>query len=101
MDSLIKRAESSIPLIVYCCTCCLSCPEQKRQGMSEGMLDKRFGSVAIDKGFITLENLIEAMKIQILENLDGSDHRLIGQILWEEGYIKTEQINEVLKAMGI
>ena len=69
--------------------------------MSEEKLDKRFGVVAIDKGFITLENLIEAMKIQILENLDGSDHRLIGQILWEEGYIKTEQINEVLESMGI
>jgi hypothetical protein len=69
--------------------------------MSEGKLDKRFGAVAIDKGFITLENLIEAMKIQILENLQGIDHRLIGQILWEEGYIKTEQINEVLKSMGI
>jgi hypothetical protein len=69
--------------------------------MSEDKLDKRFGAVAIDKGFITLENLIEAMKIQILENLQGLDHRLIGQILWEEGYIKTEQINEVLKSMGI
>jgi hypothetical protein len=69
--------------------------------MSEGTLDKRFGAVAIDKGFITLENLIEAMKIQILENLDGSDHRLIGQILWEEGFIDSEQINEVLKSMGI
>jgi len=69
--------------------------------MSEGKLDKRFGSLAIDKGFITLEHLIEAMKIQILENLQGLDHRLIGQILWEEGYIKTEQINEVLKSMGI
>jgi len=69
--------------------------------MSEGMLDKRFGAVAIDKGFITLENLIEAMKIQIFENLDGSDHRLIGQILWEEGYIDSEQINEVLRSMGI
>ena len=69
--------------------------------MSEGKLDKRFGALAIDKGFITLEHLIEAMKIQILENLQGLDHRLIGQILWEEGYIKTEQINEVLKSMGI
>jgi len=69
--------------------------------MSEGKLDKRFGAVAIDKGFITLENLIEAMKIQILENLDGSDHRLIGQILWEEGFIDSDQINEVLKSMGI
>ena len=69
--------------------------------MSEGKLDKRFGAVAIDKGFITLENLIDAMKIQIRENLDGSEHRLIGQILWEEGYLDSDQINEVLKSMGI
>lgn len=69
--------------------------------MSEGKLDKRFGALAIDKGYITLEHLIEAMKIQILENLQGLDHRLIGQILWEEGYLKTEQINEVLESMGI
>ena len=41
------------------------------------------------------------MEIQILENLEGSNHRLIGQILWEKGYIKTEQINEVLESMGI
>jgi len=57
--------------------------------------------VAIEKGFVTLENLYDAMKIQIRENLDGSDYRLIGQILWEEGYIEIEQINEVLKTMGI
>jgi len=69
--------------------------------MPEAKLDKRFGAVAVEKGFVTLENLYEAMKIQILENLEGTDHRLIGQILWEQGYIKTEQINEVLKAMGI
>ena len=69
--------------------------------MPEGKLDKRFGAVAIDKGFITLENLIEAMKIQIIEDLEGSDRRLIGQILWEKGFIKTEQINEVLESMGI
>ena len=69
--------------------------------MSEGKLDKRFGAVAIEKGFITPEHLLEAMKIQILESLDLSDHRLIGQILWEKGYIKSEQINEVLASMGV
>jgi len=69
--------------------------------MSEGKLDKRFGALAIDKGFITLENLLEAIEIQIHENMDGSDHRLIGQILWEKGYITSEQINEVLASMGI
>lgn len=69
--------------------------------MAEGMLDKRFGAVAIDKGFISLEQLFEAMKIQIKENTEDVEHRLIGQILWELGYISTEQINEVLKSMGI
>ena len=69
--------------------------------MSEGMLDKRFGAVAIDKGFISLEQLFEAMKIQISENMGGGEHRLIGQILWEKGYITSEQINEVLKNMKI
>ncbi len=69
--------------------------------MSEGKLDKRFGAMAIEKGFITLENLLEVIEIQIHENIDGSDHRLIGQILWEKGYITSEQINEVLASMGI
>lgn len=69
--------------------------------MAEVRLDKRFGVVAIEKGFITLENLIEAMEIQVKEDLDGSEHRLIGQILWERGFISAEQINEVLLSMGV
>ena len=68
--------------------------------MSEGKLVKRFGTVAVGKGFITPENLYEAVKIQILENLGSYDHRLIGQILLKLGYINTEQIKEVLKTMG-
>ena len=69
--------------------------------MPESKLDKRFGSVAVEKGFITVENLYEAMKIQIHEDLSGSVHRPIGQILWELGIITTEQIKEVLQTMGI
>ena len=64
-------------------------------------LDKRFGTVAIEKGFVEPEHMFEAMEIQILENLEGSEHRLIGQILWEKGYITTQQIDEVVKSMGI
>ena len=64
-------------------------------------LDKRFGTLAIEKGFVEPEHIFEAMEIQILENLQGSEHRLIGQILWEKGYITTKQIDEVVKSMGI
>ena len=64
-------------------------------------LEKRFGTIAIEKGFVELEHLFEAMDIQIRENLEGVEHRLIGQILWEKGYMTTEQIDEVVKSMGI
>jgi len=64
-------------------------------------LEKRFGTIAIEKGFVEIEHVFEAMDIQIRENLEGFEHRLIGQILWEKGYITTEQIDEVVKSMGI
>lgn len=64
-------------------------------------LDKRFGTLAIEKGFVEPEHIFEAMEIQILENLEGSEHRLIGQILWEKGHLTTKQIDEVVKSMGI
>ena len=62
-------------------------------------LDKRFGVTAVEKGFITSEQLFEAMKIQIAEDLKPIGHRLLGEILLDEGHITTEQINEVLEAM--
>lgn len=69
--------------------------------MSDAKLDKRFGAVAIQRGFITVEQFLDAMKDQIVEDLESSEHRLIGQILWEKGYISTEQIKEVLDSMGV
>jgi hypothetical protein len=68
--------------------------------VSEGKFVKRFGTVPVEKGFITPENLYTALKVQIMENFDSYDHRLIGQILVKLGYMPTEQFEEVLKAMG-
>jgi hypothetical protein len=63
--------------------------------------DERFGMVAVEKGFITPEQLIEAIKIQIFEDLAGTEHRLIGQVLLDKGNITIIQIDDVLKLMGI
>jgi hypothetical protein len=68
--------------------------------MSKGNFVKRFGTVAVEKEFITPENLYTAIKVQIMENFDSYNHRLIGQILVKLGYMTTEQLEEVLKAMG-
>ncbi len=62
-------------------------------------LEKRFGTIAVEKGFTKKEQIIEAMKQQVEEDLDGKEHRRIGSILYSLGYITIPQINEVLESM--
>lgn len=61
--------------------------------------EKQFGIIAIEKGFITAENLIETLKIQVEEDIKYKTHRLIGEILMDKGYINPSQIQEVLDAI--
>lgn len=58
--------------------------------------EKRFGAIAVEAGFITLEQLLEAMRIQVTEDVMGKRHRPIGQIFFELGYMTDSQIEEVL-----
>ena len=58
--------------------------------------EERFGNIAISKGFITSENLLAALRIQVQEETREKKHRLIGQILLERGVISGEQIKQVL-----
>jgi hypothetical protein len=58
--------------------------------------EKQFGIIAIEKGFITAENLIETLKIQVEEEIQYKTHRLIGEILLDKGYINPAQIHEIL-----
>jgi hypothetical protein len=57
--------------------------------------------VAIKNGFITKEQLHEVIKIQIVEELEGANRRLTGQILLEKGYMTNAQVDEVLISMGL
>jgi len=61
--------------------------------------DKRFGVIAVEKGFITKEQLFEAMKIQVEEDLSGKPHTLIGIILIKLGYLTREEADHVLLTM--
>ena len=61
---------------------------------------KRFGLIAVDKGFTDLENLIEAMKIQMISDVKKFDYRLIGEILVDMGALNASQVNEVLNTMS-
>jgi tRNA U34 5-methylaminomethyl-2-thiouridine-forming methyltransferase MnmC len=63
--------------------------------------EKQFGIIAIEKGFITADNLIEALKIQVEEELKYKKHRLIGEILMENNHITANQIQETLNSIFV
>ena len=58
--------------------------------------EKRFGNIAIEKGFITSDQLVKALNLQVQEEVDNGSRRLIGQILLELNLISAEQIKEIL-----
>jgi hypothetical protein len=60
---------------------------------------KRFGNISVALGFITADQLIEAIKTQVTEELSMGEHRLIGTILLEQKLITSWQLEEVLATM--
>jgi hypothetical protein len=63
-------------------------------------LEKRFGVLAVERGFVRADHVIEALRIQVTEDIDKGEHRLIGRILLEQGLLTLSQIDEVLDSMG-
>lgn len=50
-----------------------------------GKYYNRFGIIAVDKGFVTADQLKEALTEQADDNLSNKPHRLIGRIFFEKG----------------
>ena len=63
-------------------------------------LEKRFGVLAVEKGVITANQVIDALRVQVMEDIEKGKHRLIGRILLEQGLITLSQIDDVLRSMG-
>ncbi|MBW1916188.1 MAG: hypothetical protein JRI86_14855 [Deltaproteobacteria bacterium] len=59
----------------------------------------RFGVVAVKKGFVIPEQVVEALEVQVREDLSTGKHRRIGKILLEQQKIDDSQLNEVLHTL--
>jgi len=59
----------------------------------------RFGEIAIMKGFITAQQLEEALDEQMAHDLSNNHHKLIGEILLEKGWMTQHQIAIVLEKL--
>ena len=60
----------------------------------------RFGKIAVDMGFITAEQLKEALAEQAEDNLSKKPHRLIGNIFFRNGWMTGEQIDIALNELS-
>ncbi len=69
--------------------------------MSTQKIDDRFGVTAVKNGFISREQLFEALRIQLTEDLKGAKHRLLGEILRIKEYMTETQIDKVIASMSV
>jgi hypothetical protein len=60
---------------------------------------QRFGAIAVQKGFVSLEEVKSAIGEQVDDNINGREHRLLGTILYEKGFITEYQIDVVLQEL--
>lgn len=60
----------------------------------------RFGAIAVLKGFVTIDEVKEAIMDQVEDDLSGCEHRLLGNILFERGLITENQIETVMLELG-
>lgn len=59
----------------------------------------RFGQLAVEMGFITVSQLMEASRCQIEDVHSGQGHRLIGQILLDAEWMTSDQVEQVMNML--
>ena len=64
-------------------------------------IERRFGVTAVESGYATVDQILEAIRVQIMEDMDRGMHRIVGEILIDQGVMNPGQINDVLKTMGL
>ena len=47
--------------------------------------EKRFGIIAIEKGFIAVDDLVKGLAVQANENRKNMPHRLLGEVFFHMG----------------
>ena len=61
--------------------------------------EKKFGNISVEKGFITQQQLVEALNNQVVEETKNGKQLFIGEILLDLNYMTLEQMEEVLVAL--
>jgi hypothetical protein len=69
---------------------------EDNNGGHEENYNPRSGQIAVKLGFISGEQLKQAINIQIDDDLSNRHHRFLGEILLNQGWITHEQLDILL-----
>lgn len=64
-----------------------------------GPLCSRFGTIAVELGYISIEQLKQALDEQVEDDLNGRPHRVLGAICFAKEWMTPDQIDVVLNHM--
>ena len=70
-----------------------------KRAMDTDLPQRRFGFIAIEKGFIKADQLWEALIKQRAQETGKAERRPLGMILKDLGYLSVSQIDEVLQTL--
>jgi hypothetical protein len=73
--------------------------EPLKRAIGIDLPERRFGFIAIEKGFIRADQLWEALIKQRAQETGGIERRPLGLILKDLGYLTVSQINEILQTL--
>ena len=59
----------------------------------------KLGNQAVEKGSVRIDQIREALDVQVMENMEERSHRLIGEILVALSYMTASQASEVDRDM--
>jgi hypothetical protein len=63
--------------------------------------DRRFGQIAVEKNFVTPEQVKQALLKQVEDNFAQKPHRQLGRILLEKGCMNDQQVEAVLVEISL
>ena len=69
--------------------------------MATEELEECFGTKALEKGFVTFDQLTRALEIQKREYAEWKGNRPISMIFFDMGLVTLSQIEEVLASMRL
>ena len=69
------------------------------QRKNSGSYCSRFGTIAIELGYLTRQQLTQALDEQVSDDLNRRPHRVVGAICFDHGWMTPGEIDQVLNAM--